>query len=1589
VFGGTDVQWGADKFEIEALAKIESSWTSSTSLETCTGFEQQFVAGTFGNNFVADNSLLFRVDTGTNTYGNVTRSSLGVNLTPGCDSNHLGNCQPLFVPSGTKYALQTITQLKHPQPNNTFADADRALVNEFGDALDATLPDPGNPSSYPKEAGAGDPPVGPNSCDGQASGAGSGNFGIQDVNPFVAPTPPQQPNVLKAGQATDVNPASGGQEAGTVSTLTYDSTKTQSSSTEFSVGFEGSVRIIYGKVGASYDHTWATDMSQSFGDGTAFSGGVNDFQGFFNPYTYRLFECRSSLHTGALFGKGAVPVFLVNYLTRQNADLLPLNFVAPNLRDGTVGQSYAGTVFASGGVPDYTYSIVHGALPAGLRFDGTTGQFSGTPTAAGAYGLTIHAHDNAGNTADEDVKITVDSALAVDSTLPGGDVGVPYGAPLNAAGGTAPYTYLLTTSGSLPPGLTINNSAGTIQGTPTAAGTYCFGVYVADSGFPASTITAQPCVTIVAEPALDTTGHALPAGEVGRPYSGGLCCASGGSTPYTWSVQSLPAGLTLNAATGALSGTPLAATAAAGVDLAPAIADAAGATASTSATLKILPAPAVATATLPGGRVGSAYTPLVSVSGGDGGNHFALGAVGGSAVPPGVSIGQLTGQFAGTPSAAGTYTFNVTATDGLGGLATRSYTVRVDPAGGATAPAITSAATAGGAEGAALAFAVTAGGSPAPAVSETGALPAGVSFADHHDGSAALTGVPAAGSTGVYHLTLHAANGAAPDAAQAFTLTVTAPAVPAPPAPGTGVPAIYVANAGAGSVTEYAAGAAGDAAPVAVLAGPHTGLSSPSGVALDAAGNLYVANSGTNTVTEYAPGAAGDAVPIATLNGTYDEPAGLTVDGDGTVFVANAALASITTVRNGTTHAIADPGFATAVALDGAGNLFAANSHDHSVTEYAAGLTGSPAPVVTLAGSGTGLVNPTGVALDVAGDLFVANDGGGTAADSVNVYGPGADGSVPPVTSIAGGATALARPTGIALDQAGEVLVANGGADSVTTYAAGAAGNAAPLRTLAGPHTGLDKPAALLVAAAPWVRAQPALAGPVDPGATAVLKTAITAGPACALRWQVSSGGGAAFADIPDATGPALTLDAIPASHDGYVYRAACVNSFGSATTDPVTLTVRSPAATLLDPSDQTVDAGHDATFQVAARGYPAPSIQWQRSSDGGATFADVPGATSDLLTVAAVAATADGDRYRAVFTNPAGTATTPAARLSVRYAPAIGTQPADAAGVPGGAVTFTAHAHGNPVPAVQWQISTDGGLSFSDVVGATADSLTIAHTASRQDGFRFRAVFTNAAGQATSDPATLAVDTAPAIAQDPTDVTAAVGDDATFHAAASGSPAPAIQWQASSDGGATFTDLRGETGSDLVVAGTSLNQDGNRYRARFANPAGAATSRVATLHVRAAGSSSIVVNGSSSSIVSGSIVPTTNPGALVRIRSTSLSVARLGRRARDIRLKLYCEPKAGRDCTGTIKVRTHLPVNPSSTGHHAKAKRVTFITFAYSLPRGAIGVATGRLASEKFALLRHLRNVKVDVFAQVTDATGHDEVVQATVGMKTVKRVK
>src|ERR1039458_4242464 len=179
------------------------------------------------------------------------------------------------------------------------------------------------------------------------------------------------------------------------------------------------------------------------------------------------------------------------------------------------------------------------------------------------------------------------------------------------------------------------------------------------------------------------------------------------------------------------------------------------------------------------------------------------------------------------------------------------------------------------------------------------------------------------------------------------------------------------------------------------------------------------------------------------------------------------------------------------------------------------------------------------------------------------------------------------------------------------------------------------------------------------------------------------------------------------------------------------------PVITTNPTTSLTVTAGATATFTAAASGTPTPTVQWMVSTGGGA-FTAVAGATSATLSFTTTAAQT-GNSYEAVFTNTQGSATTLFRSLTGNPLPVITTNPTNVSVLAGAMATFTAAATGSPAPTVQWQVSTNGGASFTSVAAATTTTLSFVTTAS-QNGNQYKAVFTNAAGSTSTTAATLTV---------------------------------------------------------------------------------------------------------------------------------------------------------------------------------------------------------------------------------------------------------
>ncbi|MGA2831379.1 MAG: putative Ig domain-containing protein [Streptosporangiaceae bacterium] len=454
-----------------------------------------------------------------------------------------------------------------------------------------------------------------------------------------------------------------------------------------------------------------------------------------------------------------------------------LSFPAPPA--GWTHTVYGDTLTESGGTSPYTWTVSSGSLPAGISLS-AAGNLTGTPTATGTSSFTVKVTDAGSRTATEATSITVSAGVSTTFTAPpGADVSTPYTDTLTAAGGTSPYTWSVN-SGSLPTGLTLT-AAGVLAGTPATAGSDTFTVNVIDQNKGIATTS----ITMVVAGPMTLSFPAPPAGEVGVAYSDTLT-AGGGTSPFAWSVSAgtLPAGLTLNASTGVLAGTP---TAAGSSGFTVKVTDADGQTAIEPVILAVVSRPSLSFAAPPAGQVGLAYSDTLAVSGGTG--PFAWSVSTGT-LPAGLTLNASSGALSGTPAAVGSYPFTVQVSDADGVTATEAVTLVV---GVGPLVIVASAGSSSAVPGGTVTFTVTVTNTSTTAftgVTFTGAL-AGVLNDSVYNGDVAAT----AGTVSIASPNLTWTGNLAAGAAATITFSVTV----RNPSSGSGVLSAAVTSATLGS----------------------------------------------------------------------------------------------------------------------------------------------------------------------------------------------------------------------------------------------------------------------------------------------------------------------------------------------------------------------------------------------------------------------------------------------------------------------------------------------------------------------------------------------------------------------------------------------------------------------------------------------------------------------------------------------------------------------------------------------------------------------------------------------------------------------
>lgn len=343
-----------------------------------------------------------------------------------------------------------------------------------------------------------------------------------------------------------------------------------------------------------------------------------------------------------------------------------------------VGTSYATQFAASGGTAPYLFSLSTGTLPPGLTLD-SSGHLAGTPTSVGSYSnIVVKVTDASSATAFStpfQIEVTDTSSLAlVWSPRSNWNIGDQFSATVTANGGSGALTFSYT--GTLPPGVIQDPNTGALSGTVIEEGSFGPVTITATDGLRNASSSAQTFV--ISYPDLTVAGSPATTGTIGSIYNAQFTATGGTNTGFIYSmVGALPSGLTLDPATGIITGSPT--TAGSFTGLAVKATDSA-LHSGTSDPFTITVASALSVAGTPASTttIGSAYLAQFTATGGVA--PYSWSMVG--TLPAGLSLNASSGQISGTSSSTGTFTgLAVKVTDSAANSATSApFSITVTPA---------------------------------------------------------------------------------------------------------------------------------------------------------------------------------------------------------------------------------------------------------------------------------------------------------------------------------------------------------------------------------------------------------------------------------------------------------------------------------------------------------------------------------------------------------------------------------------------------------------------------------------------------------------------------------------------------------------------------------------------------------------------------------------------------------------------------------------------------------------------------------------------------------------------------------------------
>ena len=1139
-----------------------------------------------------------------------------------------------------------------------------------------------------------------------------------------------------------------------------------------------------------------------------------------------------------------------------------------------VGNAATYQVVATGS-PAPTFSITAGSLPATVAFMNPAGLITAAPpstTAGSPFTFTITATNTGGSTTQV-FTLNVSSGPTISTQPAAATVAAGAGAQYSVVaaangGGVLTYQWQRQASGTI--GFVPLIEGGKYTGTTTATLTVSptaladsgdkFQVVVS-SGVGSPATSNEALLTITTAPTITS----LPTVTLVENQAGTFTVlATGAPSTITYSVFSgtLPSGLTLNAGTGVLSGTPAVGTSAASpYNLVLSASNGVNPDALQPFTLVISPVALAPVITTQPANV--ALTPGQVAS-------FTVAATG-NPTP--------TIQWQRLPAGASAY-YDLANDTTYSGVTTGTLTV-LNPTSSMSGDAFRAVATntSGSAQSLSASLSIVVGTAVSTYVGSPGASGTtdGTGDAARFNGPAG-TVVDALGNLYVADTSNHVIRKVAPGG----VVTTLA-----------GQPGVSGSADGVGSAARF---------------------NSPSGVAVSTVGTVYVADTYNHTVRAIAPDGtvttvAGLAGNTGSTDGTgsaarFLYPYGVAVDTTGTIYVADTFNHTIRRIQSGaivttyagtagqrgTTDALgvnARFAFPFAVVADAAGAVFVADSFNHTIRKI-----DFSSNVSTLAGTGgtsgvadgTGAVarfnQPSALAVDSGGNVYVADTNSHTLR---RITSTGTVSTLAGTAGTAGSADGLGsaarfnQPFGVAVDSQGTIFITdtrnhvikrtgNVGAPTITTQPVAAVtpvgGSATftvaatgtpvpsvftwyrlpvgstgyvPILTNDATYSGVGTATLRITNAAATMTGdqfQVVVSNLISPNATSnpvslTVGTAPTITSAAAATFRAGTAGSFTFTATGDPV-PTFAIAGLPAWASLNATTGVLSGTPPDTTGSPLTLTVTAtnpavttqsftltiqPAVTApaiaTQPQAAVVDLGGTLALSVGATGTEPLAYQWSR--DGAA----LNGAVGATLTLSGVQASAAGS-YTVQVTNSIGTVTSVPANVVVTTLPVLTQQPRPQVAFVGASATFAVSATGGSSFNYQWRRN---GLNIG---GATASTLTLSNVSAGDTGF-YDVLVANARGTATSSVATLTVVSAPqapVISAQPSAQVVSAGRSATLTVGVSAAPSPTFQWRrngAAIAGATTAAYVAGESGSyDVVIT----------------NSAGSVTSRAAAVRV-------------------------------------------------------------------------------------------------------------------------------------------------------------